>query len=128
MTQKFKVFVYGTLKPNYSNYNSLNIKERSIKEKPGYVKGKLIDLGSFPGLVKGNNKIFGVIIYFNDSKLLKDMDMLEGFKLPNSPSNLYNREEVCVYDEENDKVISRAYIYFLNLCFSKYKEIQSGIW
>ena len=59
------VFVYGTLKQGHSRENSM-INGRKGLPKFGKIRGELIDLGAFPGLIQGANDVIGELHSFSE--------------------------------------------------------------
>ena len=80
-----------------------------IKIIPAWTYGKLYDLGYFPALTEGNNKVYGELIEFDNLEILKRVDYLEGFKGKNHPHNYYERREVVVFVGD-DTVNAWAYV------------------
>ena len=87
------VFVYGTLKKGWGN-NSL-LKDSTYKG-TGTVTGTLIDLGSFPALLKeGDSTVHGELYKITDDTLTM-LDMLEGHPY------FYKRELISANSSEGD--------------------------
>jgi gamma-glutamylcyclotransferase (GGCT)/AIG2-like uncharacterized protein YtfP len=101
---KEKLFVYGTL--------------RKGKTRLDYIKGKLWDLGRFPGLVlEGNTNVTGEIIEV-DEPTLAELDLYEGV-----PQGLYRRAR------QNTKNGEEVWVYLFNRDIPDYaKEIITGDW
>ena len=104
------LFTYGTLKRGFQNHHRI-FGGYDIKITPAWTYGKLYDLGYFPALTDGNNKVFGELIEFDNPAILKRVDYLEGFKGKNHPHNYYERREVVVF-VGSDTVT--AWVYFLS--------------
>ncbi len=122
-----RVFVYGTLKKGKGNHGRI-FSGYDIKITPAWTYGKLYDLGWYPALTQGNNKVYGELIEFDDPEILMKIDMLEGYSGKESSFNFYERREIQVF---SDKEEFTAWAYFLR----KYKIIDadgelitSGIW
>ena len=111
-----KLFVYGTLKRNYSR-NTVLLNGKFIGNRKTIAAYTMVDLGSFPGILnQGTQTIFGEL-YFVNKALLKTCDLIEGH-----PS-FYIRKKIKLLNNEN------AWSYFLD--FEKYKnypKIKSGLW
>ena len=131
-----QVFVYGTLKTGGEirglNNMGLNVSPKG-KSKTSYSDYQMIDLGAFPGLLKGKNTIIGEV-WQVDAEALFVLDGMEGF----------NRED---FDWENGESIpnfgvadansfysrtiietseGRAWIYFLpESQYGKYRDLES---
>ncbi|TYA69852.1 gamma-glutamylcyclotransferase family protein [Seonamhaeicola marinus] len=116
-------FVYGTLKNGHRNHHLLggSLKVGDFTTKPEY---SLLDLGSFPGVVKnGTTAIHGEIYKVSSQEVEGQIDLLEGYQ-PHGKNNLYHKELITI---ENKPV----YIYILNTSvvdIAKYSEISSGKW
>ncbi|MCR4649043.1 MAG: gamma-glutamylcyclotransferase [Lachnospiraceae bacterium] len=100
------IFVYGTLLMGQTNYYRFLSPMRPVMraEIEGYT---MFDLGSFPGIVKGEGRVKGEI-YKVDSKKLSEIDRLEG------EGSLYKRVIVQpkAYDSfENDEIEVYTYVY-----------------
>lgn len=122
-----RVFVYGTLKKGFSNHNRI-LEGYDIKITPAWTYGMLYDLGYFPALTEGNNKVYGELIEFDNLEILRRVDSLEGFRGENSNFNFYDRKEVQVYT--NEKTIF-AWVFFISantLIDYDEKIISSGVW
>ena len=128
MKEYFNVFVYGTLKPGQSNYYSMGLNKMNLEEIKGYVYGKLLDIGGLPGLTEGNNKIYGCLFKKVSLTLLRNFDLLEGYKFAGNPTNFYNRKPIKVFTENNE-YLCEAEVYFINKSYvDKSEEIKDGIW
>ncbi len=69
------LFVYGTLKPGERLHSLI---ERYVKSRqPAKIVGKLVDLGSYPGLLFGLGIVHGVILELNPAGL-EVTDRIEG--------------------------------------------------
>ena len=108
------VFVYGTLRKN-GHYHHLIEQAEFVDTGSTLPHYRLIDLGSYPGLLKnGNTAVRGEVYRMNDATLA-DLDLLE--EVP----HLYFREEI--YLDTGQKV----WTYFLQPHQAvNYKEIPSG--
>ncbi len=121
------LFVYGSLKFGEMNHDRI-FGGFDIKVTPAWTYGKLYDLGHFPALTDGNNKVYGELIEFDNPEILKRVDYLEGYRGENNSYNFYDRRETQVFTDKNEVI---AWAYFLNK--SKIIEfdgelITSGVW
>ena len=112
-----KLFVYGTLKSSENNHNRI-FAGYDIKITPAWTYGELYDLGWYPALTSGENKVYGELIEFDDPEILMKIDMLEGYRGKESSFNFYERREIQVF---TDKEEFTAWAYFLR----KYKIIDA---
>lgn len=102
------VFVYGTLRTGFENYDILDL--RTAKTKDGIVldcsmyamKGKKYE---FPAVVMDNSKnsVYGELMWIKENHYLavmKELDHLEGYN-NNPDTDLYDRIEVSVLDPDS---------------------------
>lgn len=118
----FPVFVYGTLKRGFPLNHHL---QDATFLRECYIKGRMIDLGPFPGVLLDNNgdRIKGEL-YEVDRGTLNLLDQIEG------NGTLYGRTITVCFHEEDQKLIGTpAWVYeYLNVNNRKYNFIQSGEW
>ena len=122
-----RLFVYGSLKFGENNHNRI-FSDYDIKITSAWTYGKLYDLGWYPALTQGNNKVYGELIEFDNLEILKKVDYLEGYRGENSNYNFYERREIQVFSDINEV---SAWTYFLNKCKIKESDgelITSGAW
>ena len=105
-----RIFVYGTLKQGFGNHHRI-FGGFVIKIQLAFTYGRLYDLGWYPAMTEGSDKVFGELIEFNNPEILKRVDYLEGFKGENHPHNYYERRIVDVF-VGGDTV--KAWVYFLS--------------
>jgi len=124
----YRVFVYGTLKKGFSNHDRI-FAGYDIKITPAWTYGELYDLGHFPAMTEGNNKVNGELIEFEDPGILRKIDRLEGYVGRNNPDNFYNRVEVDVFVDFRKPII--AWIYLLTGETMKgmiHEPVRLGVW
>ena len=122
-----RLFVYGSLKFSENNHNRI-FSGYDIKITSAWTFGELYDLGYFPALTDGNNKVYGELIEFDNLEILTRVDSLEGYRGEISNFNFYDRKEIQVFTDKN-KVT--AWAYYLKKCKiieSDGELITSGIW
>jgi gamma-glutamylcyclotransferase (GGCT)/AIG2-like uncharacterized protein YtfP len=101
-----KVAVYGSLRKGLGNSGLLNTSKQigRFETEPIYT---MLDLGSFPGLIKNGTTSVIVEVYEVSADILRRLDQLEGFRGSNETNNFYNREKI-------ETPYGEAYIYLLN--------------
>ena len=109
------VFVYGTLMSGKSRFGIVK-NRRLVSISAGEIFGRLIDLGSYPGLVDIYSDSFKVqgelVAYDNDiAALLKELDQVEGFYGMDSEGSLYYRVPVKVYLKDKQTKVAWTYLY-----------------
>jgi gamma-glutamylcyclotransferase (GGCT)/AIG2-like uncharacterized protein YtfP len=107
-----EVFVYGTLKPNESNYSAY-CEGKVINSRTVYTKGHLYHLTAlgYPGLTEGEGWVKGILLTFNADYDMGLLDGLEDYQPGRSPAeNEYQRCRIPIYNLERE-FISEAWGY-----------------
>jgi gamma-glutamylcyclotransferase (GGCT)/AIG2-like uncharacterized protein YtfP len=71
------LFAYGTLMRGYALHAVLA--RRATAAGPGSVRGRLVDLGRYPGLIDGVGRVHGEVYRLDDPELLPILDREEGY-------------------------------------------------
>lgn len=108
------LFVYGTLKQGHLRSGCWPCAPQSIQ--PGIAQGNLLDLGSYPGMISGDQWVLGEIWTLREEHIaetLAQLDHVEGYD-PRTDSGLYVRRVTRVWATDNHAPISgQAYVYFI---------------
>ena len=122
------LFVYGTLLDKQNKFGAYLSASCSFYA-DGKFKGKLYDIGEYPGAVvdnKGSNYVYGKIYKVNSPKqVFKQLDYYEGFGQDEAQPNLFVRELLLV-EKANEVIECWAYLY--NLPVDSFRQIESGIY
>ena len=108
-------FVYGTLKRGQCREACWPAAPLQVQT--GFVRGTLIDLVEYPGLLPGEDWVRGEIWQIaaaHVAETLRVLDAIEGFQAAGDSDNLYDRRRVEVYRAVNDReptVIANTYWY-----------------
>ncbi len=120
------LFVYGTLLDE-SNEFAIYLKQNCSYFDKGKLKGRLYDLGEYPGAIADENYpgyIYGCIFELKDtSEALKYLDDYEGFGEGQRQPNLFIRE---MRDVETDSGRMGCWVYLYNLSVEDFRVIESG--
>ena len=125
------VFVYGTLKPGESNYQSYCAID-VIKAKRAITFGQLFALPlGYPAMTLGSCVIHGFLLSFSNHVILERLDWLEDYN-PNRSfgQNEYYRQQIETYNLALDS-LGLAWVYLMTLEQVKYHGgllIPSGWW
>ncbi|MEM9539428.1 MAG: gamma-glutamylcyclotransferase [Cyanobacteria bacterium P01_E01_bin.42] len=108
-----KVFVYGTLKPGEVNYHRY-CQGKAIAALPAYVFGELYDLPlGYPAMTPGRQKVWGMLLKFNDPELLQSLDRLEEYEPGRRrEENEYQRQQVSLYHPSGE-FLGSAWAYLM---------------
>ena len=119
----YLIFVYGTLKGSLP---------KNMLVGSGKIKGRLFDLGFYPGAIESDDGIIQGEIYSVDEKTLHQFDGYEGYKNNDPFNSLFYRKVVTATTYDCKEVSVHVYFYNIHgelghLIESK-KEILSGNW
>lgn len=128
-----RVFVYGTLKPDESNY--FLYADRVISNRTAIAHAALYHLPlGYPAIVPGDSVTYGYLLTFRDAEILEILDSYEQHDPteiePFGAGNDYERQEIEVFDL-NRRSIGSAWAYVMTR--EKVDRlngvlIRSGIW
>ncbi len=104
--EQHTVFVYGTLKKEYSNHGYLEQQEY-LGEYQTNPRWGLIDLGPFPAMVCGSHAVKGEAYNVTDDTL-QALDILEGVA-----QGMYHRRRIEITNSDNDSKMN-AWVYTYN--------------
>lgn len=128
-----KVFVYGTLKVG-GRFDSGEIRANRRTKSDGIIRGfKMIDLGSFPGIVDSdseNDVVRGELHEFDNlPAVMERLDMIEGYSEKDIKNSLYTREVLEVEDKTTGKKVL-AYAYKFNQLkkVGNFRIVKDGNW
>ncbi len=120
------LFVYGTLLDDYNEFGRY-LKHNCSFFAKGRFKGRLYDIGEYPGAVAdalSPGYVYGSIyIMNNEIEILKVLDDYEGFGGDQQQPNLFVRE---VIEVETDKGLIYCEVYLYNLSVDGLRVIESG--
>jgi gamma-glutamylcyclotransferase (GGCT)/AIG2-like uncharacterized protein YtfP len=120
------LFVYGTLLIDDNKFAAY-LRSNASFYNTGTIKGKLYDVGTYPGLIISNNHdylIAGTIYQLNNAeKVLKYLDPYEGFGNEQEQPNLFIRESLPI--ETSDGAIN-CWVYLYNLSIDGLHLITPG--
>ena len=89
----------------------------------GTVQGELYDLGNYPGLVAGENTVYGEVYQAEDMlDVIQKLDLIEGSR---GSDPLFSRSIQEVKTKQGKKW---AYVYHYAQSLESYDEIESGKW
>ena len=120
------LFVYGTLLDTGNEFAAYLNNNCSIHTK-GKFKGRLYDIGEYPGAVAGNNSngyVYGnIVLIHNPITVFKQLDDYEGFGNDQQQPNLFIRELMEIETAED---IIDCWVYLYNLPVKELVLIESG--
>lgn len=120
------LFVYGTLLDDKNEFG-IYLKNHCSFYAKGRFKGRLYDIGEYPGAVADEDSpgyVYGSIyIMNNEIEILKVLDDYEGVGGDQEQPNLFVRE---VIEVETDVKKLACWVYLYNLATDNYPQILSG--
>lgn len=91
---------------------------------PCVIAGRLVDLGAYPGLVRGSDRVVGEFYDLVDARAIETLDAFEDFD-PTAPStSLYLRCFVELMEPDSQ----HAWVYFYNGPVETTDIVDSGDW
>ena len=94
---------------------------------PCRFRGRLLDLGGFPGVVDGDTLCHGVRYRLADASLIRAMDAFED--VTNDPAtSLYVRMRIPLLADDGTPTGEQAWIYWYNQATEGFAEIADGNW
>src|SRR5205085_4012333 len=112
------LFLYGTLIPNRANKVMAKAVRQLRRIGPGYVQGRLYDLGEYPGAIldqSSETRITGEVYEITDRRdILASLDSYEEFDPANLENSLFVRTQSFVTLSDNRKLKCWLYVYNRN--------------
>jgi gamma-glutamylcyclotransferase (GGCT)/AIG2-like uncharacterized protein YtfP len=116
-----KLFAYGTLLAGMRLHEML---ADAHYLGPAIIRGKLLDLGDYAGLVEGDAVVTGEI-YEIDDPLLERLDQVEGFRPDDPAGSLYLRKDVQARRLADGTTVD-AVAYFFSRATDREHQITCG--
>ncbi|MBB6128918.1 gamma-glutamylcyclotransferase family protein [Mucilaginibacter lappiensis] len=120
------LFVYGTLLDSGNSYGAY-LQQHCTLIKKGKFKGKLYDIGEYPGAIVDESTdqyVHGSIYQMDEpEKILNFIDDYEGFGDDQEQPNLFTRELTSI---ETDMGTVQCWIYLYHLSVANLPQIPSG--
>jgi gamma-glutamylcyclotransferase (GGCT)/AIG2-like uncharacterized protein YtfP len=121
-----KLFIYGSLLETDNEFGRY-LKQHANIYKPGKFKGKLYDVGEYPGAIyspDSDYRVNGVIITLgNITQTLDHIDDYEGFGDDQAQPNLFVRKLLTVQTADEN---IQCWVYLYNHPTANLKQIISG--
>lgn len=126
-----KIFVYGTLKPEETNYQRY-CAGKVVEAKRAIAFGQLFDLPlGYPAMTIGASPVQGFLLTFADPNVLSILDELEDYDPQRLPEeNEYYRQQIDIYSPTG-QALGLAWVYLMTSKQVQYLEgspIPSGWW
>ncbi|MFK7898285.1 MAG: gamma-glutamylcyclotransferase [Myxococcota bacterium] len=129
------IFFYGSLMRGLGALDEIPSKSALRYIGPGQVRGRLYDLGPYPGLLSGDRGDFvrGELHAILDCGVIEELDHFEGF-VPEAPEDsLYLRRKVRLAPPiDNERIdvhpAPKVWVYFYNHTPEGAERVDSGDW
>ena len=130
MSERIYLFVYGTLMSGLEAQDLLARQNARLIGR-AKIRGKLLDLGEFPGAIKSSHPgdvVFGELYELHGDAVLSELDVYEGYDPANPVRSLFVRDRVQVelVDQEGGGVEAWTYFYNEGHNRRKGRPIRSG--
>lgn len=94
---------------------------------PCRFKGRMFDLGGFPGVVPGDGICHGMLYRLDTARLAGEMDAFEDIRADDPGRSLYRREKTDLIDTSGQPD-GKAWIYIYNQKTDGYPVLEDGNW
>ncbi|MDQ6837070.1 MAG: gamma-glutamylcyclotransferase [Actinomycetota bacterium] len=116
--------VYGSLRRGLALPHQPEDFDQILAERdPCLITGRLVDLGSYPGLVEGPGRVVGELCHLTGDASLSLFDAYEGYDGEHPAGSQYLRVMVRLIDPAVD-----AWTYLYNRTWTPQMLISSGDW
>jgi gamma-glutamylcyclotransferase (GGCT)/AIG2-like uncharacterized protein YtfP len=95
---------------------------------PATVRGRLYDLGEYPGLVleQGAAVVKGQLLQIPNQQILEQLDRYEACPLPDSPQGLFRRVKTTASEYSGQASVCWVYVY--NRDVTRVPLVECGCW
>jgi len=120
------VFFYGTLMSGFKRPGRSQLDRVLEPMGRGSIGAALFDLGIYPAAVPAHDtRVWGEVYQMLDTdSVLNSLDEIEGYRIGEPESSLYNRMETSVTFEDGH--VAKAWVYFYNAPLGQAQRIESG--
>ncbi len=119
------LFAYGTLIPGCAPAQMNSICSRMELIGEGTVRGTLYDLGTFPGVLAGDDMVRGVLLRV-PSDAWAAMDAYEGCSVADDGNALFRRVITCATLDDGAQIDCWLYVYARDV--RGRRVVESGDW
>lgn len=119
---------YGLLKLGAAGQPAdLPLTEAGAFGAPCRFRGRMVDLGGFPGVVAGDELCHGIRWQLKDASIVAAMDAFEDVT-DDPATSLYLRERMPLCDDAGKETGERAWIYMYNQKTDGFPLVEGGNW
>ncbi len=101
------LFVYGTLRPSFGGEGASLVRHLKA-EGPATARGLLYDLGSYPGMVRGDGIVHGEVLRIASHA---DLEALDRYEECDGPWPLFRRERIQIERPGQEPASAWVYLY-----------------
>ena len=94
---------------------------------PCRFRGRMVDLGAFPGVVDGDQLCHGIRWQINDPAIMPAMDAFEDVT-DDPETGLYLRTRIPLCDDAGNETGELAWIYWYNKSIEGFQPVADGNW
>ena len=95
---------------------------------PARFRGRMVDLGGFPGVVDGKTLCHGVRYRIGDTSIIPTLDAFEETSPDNPALALYERRRIPLLDDLGAPTGETAWIYWYLKDVDPYTDVANGDW
>ncbi|MBL4617206.1 MAG: gamma-glutamylcyclotransferase [Robiginitomaculum sp.] len=118
------IAVYGLLRAGQSGFVKFDLNHAFKFISPCEIHGQMFDMGGFPGLYSGDERVIGDIYQVLDANVIAKLDEFEDF-WPQTPEKCrYQRRRTVLAVPNN----TEAWVYHCLLPNHRHKNVPDGDW
>ncbi|MDA0339096.1 MAG: gamma-glutamylcyclotransferase [Proteobacteria bacterium] len=114
---------YGLLLPGQGPFEAFQLGKFLKQAGPCTLRGKLYDVGGYPGLVPGEGQVYGNLFEVTDQQVFRRLDVYEEYNPKNAKESECLRRPMPLIDPRVS-----AWIYVFNRAPSVGKRLHDGRW
>lgn len=115
--------VYGLLRAGEVGFERFGLANAFAHVGRCIIRGKLYDIGRYPGLVAGEGRVVGELFRVTDMSVMPQLDEYEDYDPPDEAGSRYLRREVALIEPR-----VTAWVYLWNRGVENCKPIANGDW
>ena len=117
------IAVYGLLRAGESGFERFGLAGAFRPLGPCVIPGQLYDLGAYPGLVSGGERVIGELFELTDLSVMPALDAFEDYWPGDPERSRYDRVRVQLLEPDR-----HAWVYRWRLGVDDARLIESGDW
>ena len=120
---KTYIAFYGSLMAGFGRLPNLGFEKSLRLVGPCQIRGQLVDLGAYPGLIPGSGTVEAELYEVVDDGVLERLDAFEGYDPRDPMGSLYLRKQIRLANPPQD-----AWVFVYNRSVKGRPVVEAGSW